>query len=219
MLEWSALILLVPLILVPLVLLFGFAGCHLLFKIDPVEETLPETTFQTVLDGETDQRNRTIVQRLEPASLSRSGSRVTITIQRPAAGMLRLMNLFISRASNITDPSRDPYDSADDQTPVLSAELLLAADPNSPTVELPEIDYTFDHTQPLLIAFDIGVEGDLASTAAAVPAFQATAYIGPPPPLPQQPVHEASFSDPDADRQSGYTDRPRIVLIQRIAVR
>jgi hypothetical protein len=219
MFEWFALVLVVPLILVPLVLFFGFAGCNQFWGLEETHPA-PETTFQTELGADVDHRNRCIVQRIEgaPGGLIKGGSKVTITVQRPSTGQLRLLNLFISRASSHLDPSRDPYDSADDQTPVLSGELLLAADPASPTVELPLINYTLDPTQPLLIAFDIGAEGDLAASTNQVPPFQATAYIGPPPPLPQQPVHEASLSDPDGDRQAGYGDRPRIFLIQRITV-
>lgn len=214
--EWFALVLLVPLILLPIVLLFGFVGCNAILGLDPTE-VAAQTTFQAVLDEDTDHRNRCIVQRIN--LLSASGSRVTITIRRPAMGMLRLRNLFISRASNVADPSRDPYDSAADLTNVLTAELLLPADPDSPSVELPEINYSLDKAQPLLIAFDIGAEGAIPRTAMTVPNPQASAYLGPPPPLPQQPVHEASFADPDADRQSGYIQQPRIYLIERIMVR
>jgi hypothetical protein len=128
------------------------------------------------------------------------------------------MNLFISRASDVTDPTRDPYDSASDLTPVLSAEMLLAPDATNPAVELPEINYNLDQTQALLIAFDIGLEGVVPETQ-AVPATEAVAYIGPPPPTGQPPIFEASFSDPDADRQPGYATSAHIFLVQRIAVR
>jgi hypothetical protein len=134
-------------------------------------------------------------------------------------GTLRLLNLFISRASNVADPSRDPYDSAADLTAVLTTELLLPADPANPTMELPEIEYTLDDAQALLIVFDIGADGAIPRTSMAVPTSEASAYVGPPPPLPQQPVHEASLADPDGDRQSGYNQVARIYLIERIAVR
>ena len=216
--EWCALVLLVPLILLPIILLFGFTGCNQILGLDPTQ-VAAKTSFEAVLSLDEDHRNRCVVQRIEPSRLSASGSKVTITIRRPAAGMLVLRNLFISGASNAADPNRDPYDSAADSTPVLTAEMLLAADPASPTVELPEIDYTLDEAKPLLIAFDIGAQGAIPRTAMAVPTSDASAYIGPPPPLPQQPVYEAALADPDGDRQSGYNQQTRIYLIERIAVR
>lgn len=220
MIEWSALILLVPLILVPLVLLFGFSGCHLVFGVDPVGKGPFQTLFQTPspLVDELSVRNRCIVLRLEPevlAALTTSVSDVKITIRRPPSGVLHLLNLFISQAANFSDSNRDPHDSATDQTPVLSGDMYLVPDPNSPTVELPEVSYALDNTQPLLIAFDVGAEGALPSTADPIPDFLATTYIGPAPPAPDQPVHEAAI----LDRQSDYIPRPRIVLVESIAVR
>ena len=40
MLEWMTLVLLVPLVIVPIVLLFGFAGCQLVFQADTVMQML-----------------------------------------------------------------------------------------------------------------------------------------------------------------------------------
>jgi hypothetical protein len=218
MLEWLALILLVPVVLVPIVLLFGFAGCNQVLGLDP---TVPaaQTSFQAVLGADHDHRNRTLVQRIEPVRLIKGGSKVTITIQRPATGMLRLMNLFLSRASNTSDPTRDPYDSASDLTPVLDSEILVLPDASNPLVELDEIEYALDNLQPLLIAFDVGPEGHIPRTDTSV-GSDASAFLGPtPPPAPEPPVYEAAFADPDADRQSGYTRQTHIYLITRIAVR
>ena len=216
--EWFVLILPVPLILLLIVVLFGFTGCNQVFGLTPTEQA-PTTSFEAVLSLDENHRNRCVVQRIEPSRLTASGSKVTITIRRPAAGTLQLLNLYISRASNVADPSRDPYDSAADLTAVFTTEQVLPADPASPTVELPEVNYSLDADQPLLIAFDIGAEGAIPRAAMAVPNSEASAYIGPPPPLPQQPIYEASLADPDGDRQSGYNQVTRIYLIERIVVR
>jgi hypothetical protein len=217
MLEWVALIVLAAVVLVPMLLLLGFAGCNQIYGLDPTVPA-PQTTFQTELGQDVVQRNRTVVQRIEPSRLTAGGSKVTITVQRPATGMLRLLNLFVSRASNVADPNRDPYDSANDLAAVLSTELLLQPDATDPVVELPEFNYALDNTQPLLIAFDIGPEGSVPRTDATIAPFEASAYLGPQP-APQQVIHEASLADPDGDRQTGYAMQERIYLVKRIAVR
>jgi hypothetical protein len=212
MIEWLALILLIPLILVPIVLLFGFAGCDIVLGLEPPAF---ENTFETTpLDEERPQANRCLVQRIEEVELSADGSGVVITVRRPPSGMLLLNSLFISRAADHTDPSADPYDSAEDLTPVLSEPLQLAPDPDKLLVELPQTDYVLDSTQPLLLAFDIGADGTVPCSGPNVPEERAKAYHGPPPPPPPGlPIHEAEI----ADRQSGYNSERRIYLVQRIA--
>jgi hypothetical protein len=212
MIEWLALILLIPLILVPIVLLFGFAGCDVVLGLEP--PAFRKTFEWTPLDEEQQRPNRCLVQRIEEFELKADGSEVRITVQRPMNGMLLLNSLFISRAADHTDPSADPYDSAEDLTPVLSEPLQLAPDPAKPLVELPQIDYDLDSTQPLLLAFDIGADGTVPRSGPPnVPAERAEAYLGPtPPPPPGLPIHEAGI----ADRQSGYNSVNRIYLVQRI---
>jgi hypothetical protein len=211
MIEWLALILLIPLILVPIVLLFGFAGCNEVFGLEPT--ILVVNTFETTLGEERSRANQCIVQRIEQVRLTANGTGVRITVQRPTSGMLLLNSMFISRAADHTDPSADPYDSAEDLTPVLSEPLQLAPDPDKPLMQLPEIDYDLDSTQPLLLAFDIGADGTLPRSDQNVPEADATAYLGPLPPDPQgPPIHEAGI----ADRRSGYVSERRIYLVPRI---
>jgi hypothetical protein len=219
MIEWLALILLIPLILVPIVLLFGFAGCDVVLGLEP--PAFRKTFEWTPLDEEQQRPNRCIVQRIEEFELAADGFEVQITVQRPMNGMLLLNSLYISRAADHTDPSRDPYDPAEDLTAVVSESepLQLAPDPAKPLVELPQIDYDLDSTQPLLLAFDIGADGSGAGGSVPrsglpnVPAERAEAYLGPtPPPPPGLPIHEAG----KADRQSGYNPVNRIYLVQRI---
>jgi hypothetical protein len=219
MIEWLALILLIPLILVPIVLLFGFAGCDIVLGL---EKPVLRKAFETEeLDIEQQRANQCIVQRIEKLELRVNGSEVLIMIRRPTSGMLELKNMFISQAADPdnTDPNVDPYDSVEEDltqvklTPVLSEPLKLGPDPDKPLVELPQIVYKLDNTQPLLLAFDIGADGTVPCSAPTVSAERATAYRGPPPPSPPAPpIHEAAM----ADRQSGYTVAERIYLVQRI---
>jgi hypothetical protein len=212
MIEWLALILLIPLILVPIVLLFGFAGCDIILGLEPPAF---EKTFEwTPLDEVRQRANRCLVQRIEDFELREDGSVILITVRRPTGGMLLLNNLYISRAADHTDPSADPYDSAEDLMPVLSEPLQLAPDPDKPLVELPQIDYDLDSTQPLLLAFDIGADGTVPCSGPPAPEEErAKAYVGPPPPPPPGlPIHEAGI----ADRQAEYISERRVYLVQQI---
>jgi hypothetical protein len=212
MIEWLALILLIPLILVPIVLLFGFAGCNTIFGLEPTISVVP--TFEATLGQAQQRANRCIVQRIEQVRLTVDGSGVQIVVQRPPiGGMLLINSLYISRAANVTDMSANEWDSdAEDLTQVLTEPLPLAPDPDKPLVELPAPDYVLDSTQPLLLAFDIGADGTVPRSP-NVPGSDAKAYLGPPPPPPPgAPIHEAGMSD----RQSGYDSESRIYLVQRI---
>jgi hypothetical protein len=211
MIEWLALILLVPAILFPIVLLFGFAGCNQIYGLDPVRAR--ENAFETTLGQDRGRANRCIVQRIEAARLTANGSAVQITVQRPESGILHINSLFVSQAANDTDPAADPYDSAADLTPMPGMPLVLTPDPAQPLVELPEFAYDLDSDRALLIAFDVGEEGRVPRTDATLPDFEATAFLGPlPPPPPGVPVHEASLPN----RQPGYESEARVYLVQRI---
>lgn len=88
MTEWVVLALLVPLILIPVVLMFAFAGCSLLF-----DEVLSAPAFQAVFDRDVDRRNRTVIIRIEPTRLLRGGTHVTLSIGRPVTGPLLITAL------------------------------------------------------------------------------------------------------------------------------
>lgn len=202
MLEWLTLALLVPLILVPLVLLYGFAGCDLVF---PLRDS-PQITksFEATLTEDRNRANRCIVQRIEPVRLSRSGSQVRIVIQRPSTGDLIIVRMYISQAA---DTGGNPYDSAADLTPIVETPLAVTADAANGLLELDVVPYAFDHTRPVLIAFDVGGSGTIPRGASL--ATEANAFIGPAmDPL----LHEAAT----LDRQPGYQSESRIYLIQRI---
>ena len=201
MIEWLAMALLVPLILVPLVLLYGFAGCDLIFPL--VGPSEPSKTFEVTFTEVRDQPNRTIVQRIEPVRLSRGGSNVRIVIQRPTTGDLIVSRMFISQPA---DAGGDPYDSAADLTAIFEDPIALMADPANGLLELDVVPYAFDHTLPILIAFDVGDAGSLPR-GDAVPS-EARAFLG----------HLALNEAATQDRLSGYQSEDGVYLIQRIDV-
>jgi hypothetical protein len=211
--EWVVLILVIPAVVVPFVLLFGFAGCDLVFKLEPVEPPPPvfQTAFLIPLGGEDGRDNRCIVQRIEPDILLASGPRVRITLQRPKDGPVVIESLYISQAAGETDPNADPYDSAADLTAVVQggAPITLLPDAVEPTFRLPVVEYAFDHTKALLIAFDIGADGRVPHTTVPTGMF-ARAFVGP---LENPPLHEASLAN---RRSTGYTVESRVYFVKEI---
>lgn len=203
MLEWLALLLFLPTVIVAVVLLFGFAGCSLLLSDDEPEF---ERAFETSLDGDRQRRNRTIIQRIEAVRLFRSGTSVRITLQRPPADDLIIQRLAISQVAE----TGDPYDAAGDLTEVLAEPLLVTSDPEGGLLELDPVDYALDADKPLLLAFDIGDLGrvtDLSNVAAS----DAAAFVNQ---LQNPPIHEAVVPD----RQPGYDVEDRIYLVRRLDV-
>jgi hypothetical protein len=197
--EWMVLILLIPAILFPIVLLFGFAGCTLLFD-------LPEPfvkAFEVILVEERGHANECIVQRIEPVRLSRSGSEVRIVLQRPASDHLVLNGVFISPAA----ATGNAYDSAGAPKQVPAEyPLLVPMDAENGPFELPAVKYAFEEDQPVLIAFDIDSPGRVRRSE-SISTLEAEAFFG--------PAGEAA----EAIRSAGYTARNRIYLVQRIEVR
>ena len=194
--EWLTLLFLVPAIVVPVVLLTGFAGC---FIKPPRPEPPPfEQTFAATFTDTDALRGRCLVQRIESVRLFNSGSQVQITLQAFAESVV-IDRILISQPA----ASGDPYDSADDLTDVTTAVTLVQ--PNS-SLTLPAIDYNLDRTQPLLIALDISTSSGVLPFLPGVPATDAVAFFN-------QGAEAAT-----KDRTTAYTSRPRIYLIQRIDV-
>lgn len=204
MLEWIVLILLIPAVLVPVVLLYGFSGCDLVFKLEGRVDF--EKAFEVDLPNESQRPNRTVIVRVEPIRLFDSGPIVRITIQRPKNNNLVINAMYISQVAD----TGDPYDAASDLTPVLAEPLVVTADPAGGTLVLDQVDYNLDASKPLLIAFDLGADGNMPNKG-SVPATEMRTFVGPN----QNPViHEAAL----ADRQSGYLEEQRIHLIKLIEV-
>ena len=114
--------------------------------------------FSTAFTGTltTDQPNGEgicLVQRLSASLLGGAGgqvrSQVRLTLRGSTAGSLMLNNVFISRP----DPTAgaDLYDADTDLTPVATAITIAAG----ASVTLPPVNYAFDPSQDLLVAFDI----------------------------------------------------------------
>jgi hypothetical protein len=193
--EWLTLLLLVPAIVVPVMLLAGFAGCDLVF---PLDAPTFEQTFAAALTDLDALRGRCLVQRIEAVRLSNSGSRVQITLQALAESVV-IDRILISQPA----ASGDPYDSADDLTDVTTAVTLVQ--PNS-SLTLPAVDYNLDRTKPLLIAMDISNSSGALPFLQGVPATDAVAFFN------------LGAEAATKDRSPGYTSRPRIYLVERIDV-
>jgi hypothetical protein len=199
--EWLILLVIIPAIVVPVVLLLGFAGCDLVFQLNPrPPEPVFEPAFTATLTNDQDQTGQTIVQRIEPARLFKGGSQVQITLRSATNGNLVIDKMFISQPVDLG--VGDPYDSKDDLTEVITEPVLVL---QNAAKTLPAINYTLDHTKPLLIIFDVGSPGAVIF-APNVPGTEATAFIG--------PGGEAAI----ADRQPAYVVRPRIYLVERLDV-
>jgi hypothetical protein len=279
MIEWLVLVLLVPAVLVPFVLVFGFSGCSLLFKpklakpsnlsafgagddrirlewthpgdgvtfevtrvpdggatqttistpdtsllddgleegttyfyrvvavsgsskSDPTDEVSASTfrkAFEEALPSNRTRTDECIVLRIEAIRLFGGGSPVQITLQRPDG------NLVIN-AMSISRPATDgnPYDSAEDPVPVLSAPLTLAPDPSEPEVRLPLVDFELNQEEDLLVAFDIG---DPGRTSRSDSTSRVEAFRG--------PAGEALV----AKRSDGYeADGENVYLVAKIHV-
>jgi hypothetical protein len=193
MAEWLILLLLVPAIVVPVVLLIGFAGCDRVFGFETLHP--PETTFD-----ETDAFSRdasgwegfTLVQRIEPAGLtptSRTFLQVTITLFAATMSDASIDRIFISGPASTKDwdPGNDLTQVPLPNTPfVVSAGTSVTLDRVSYQVRPPSSDGT-DPGRALLIAVDFSVPSTASGVRAAdqVPPDKAVAwwfqYFRPPP--------------------------------------
>jgi hypothetical protein len=198
--QWLALLLLIPAIVVPVVLLFGFAGCDLVFGLHEIEPPELEPGFTAALTNNSGQANQTIVQRIEPPRLFKSGGEVQITVRSSDNSDLVIQKLLISKVA----PGGDPYDSAGDLTEVVTAPIVV---PQNTSMPLEKITYALDHTQPLLVIFDIGMPGGTRFETNVNPA-EGIAFVG--------PDGEAALMD----RQSppAYQSFSRIFIVEKIDV-
>lgn len=197
MTEWFALILLIPVVLVPLVLLFGFAGC----TVGEEARLVRLKVFEKPLAEDFDPPARCVVQRIEPARLFNSGTVVRIILQRPTNADLVLNGLYISHAA--TEGNR--YNSAQDPTEVLSEPLVVPKDPGNGLLEVPAVYFPLDKTKTVLLAFDIASSGSVRRSGPVL-SEDAAAFFS--------PLPEASARI----RSAGYGSHDRIYLVQRIEV-
>lgn len=163
----------------------------------------PPTTLTT---DETRLEGFCVVQRLRASLLTANliGTQVQITLRGSTTADLILDNVAISQVGT----TGDPYDAAPDLKPVATAVTI----PANTSVTLPPVNYTFDPTQDLLIAFDIN------STSGGNPRFGALTGAdsfgnGPP----GGPVTAEALVQ---NRTTGYSDvrANNLYLIEKIEV-
>jgi len=194
MAEWLMLLLLVPAIVVPVVLLVGFAGCDRLFGLQPVHPSGFETTFDATFafsQNSSDWEGYTLVQRIEPGGLTAIDG--TFAKVRLTLFASTLNNASIDRIVISGPASTKEWDSDTDLTEVplpntpfpvpAGGSVTLDADY---AVRLPSSDGT-DPGRALLIAIDFSLPPTPSAVRAAdqVPPDKAVAwwfrYYRPPP--------------------------------------
>ena len=144
-----------------------------------IGSTLPFTTaFAWTADEEARSGDDTLdgvclVQRIEPARLSGSGTQVKLTLRAGQVGSAVIARVYISQA----DPAAqsDPFDSDTDPT-VVTVDVFTIAINRS--LALPPVHFNFDAARPLLVAVDF-IAGAPASVAvvANIASTEVSAYI------------------------------------------
>jgi hypothetical protein len=158
MAEWLLLLLLVPAIVVPVVLLVGFAGCVFEHGTSPFETTFSATGAFTG-DG-SGWEGYTLVQRIEPAGLNPATGpfvQVKITLFASTVMDASIDRIFISGPASTKDWDSDTDLTEVSSTPfVVSAGTSVTLGPVNYTVHPPSID-GIDPGRALLIAVDFSV--------------------------------------------------------------
>jgi hypothetical protein len=170
--------------------------------------TLSFTTFDetSLLQEEAGWEGHCLVQRIEAARLSTSGTLVCLTLHASSVGA-SINRIYISQP----DPAGDLYDSRGDLTMVFEGLTPLVLSPNE-VVPLPAVTYPLDAEKPLLVAVDFNALVPSGIMYKEVPPEDAIAYY-------KQAPDEA----PKTDR-TGYTRWPAdmmkggIYLIEKIEV-
>jgi hypothetical protein len=155
------------------------------------------------------------VQRIEAVRLSRSGTRVKLTLRASSVSKAYIDRIYISRPN----PTGDPYDSAADLTLVSIANawppgsLIIAAGTD---MTIPENVYNLDEGQPLLVAVDFSaVPPSGIRCTKAVPTEQACAYYKK---RPTDPSGTTLLSEAANANRIGFTQYPGIYLIEKIEI-
>jgi hypothetical protein len=146
--EWVVLALLVPAIVVPVVLLWGFSGCSLLFK-PPSPSTKVFEAELTPGSPEFEPQRRCVVLRIEKPL--RGGDTLGLTLRGSPVNRLRVERVTVSPAAGAPG---DPYDSGGSDPPPVAESLWL---PKDGTLVLEDIAFVIDPDRPLLVAFDLGL--------------------------------------------------------------
>jgi hypothetical protein len=172
----------------------------------------PNVLGTTLLTADEQARSRdapglqafSIVQRIETARLSTSGTRVRLTLRAASLGNASIERIYISRPDPA--PGKDLYDSDSDLTLVSSAVIVPAN--NSLTVPaMGSIHYPLDAEQPLLIAIDFSATLPSAiKVVDNVLGSEASVYY-------KAPAAEAANPD-----RTGFTPVDRMFIVEKIEV-
>jgi hypothetical protein len=204
MMEWLILCLLVPAVVVPVVLLWGFVGCNPILGLDPT--SLVETTFE--LDSENNfdsplagnlsaQEGSCFVVRIPQFLLSIGGPQVLITVRGSTEADLQIDRVYLSQAADSIDTSKNPFDSLEaDLTPVVDDGVGVLV-PRGEAVRLNLVQYHLDPDKDLLIAFDISASPSLGNLRYVQFAGVATplAYFKLRPSPQDLPIQQAAVAD------------------------
>jgi hypothetical protein len=178
---------------------------------DPVTgTTLPlEPTFtQTLTSDGINWQGFTLVQRIEPNRLFRSGTQVLLTLHASSTREALLDRIYISKH----DPAAaDPYQPDTDLTALYdnpnSPQTVPKNTPQTSPLVVGPVNYNLDHTQALLIAFEFHASPESDIAFADVATADASAYY-------IQASEAASHP-----RSTGYTPvAGRVYLVERIEV-
>ena len=170
--------------------------------------TLPfETSFAWTAEEQARSRDApgfqafSIVQRIEAITLTKSGTRVRLTLRAASVGNASIASIYISKPDPA--PGKDPYDSDSDLTLVSSAVVV----PANNSLPLPAIRYQLDAEQPLLVAIDFSAALPSAiKVVDNVLGTEASIYY-------KAPAAEAANPD-----RTGFTIINKMLIVEKIEV-
>jgi hypothetical protein len=190
--EWIILVVLVPAVIVPVVLLFGFAGCAQLAGIEEITIVPAPGTPQTagrrggadspalsnslknpMLAVAVQLTDSCLVQRFPNQGWGSHLGKIVVTVRSKTD--LTITRAFVSSAATVPYPDSpvlEPWDSASDNTAITTTAFPLKADvPRA----LPETTYYLSDTDDLLVAFDVSTGTGLRLTK--IPSQLHRSYI------------------------------------------
>jgi hypothetical protein len=152
-----------------------------------------------------------LVQRFSGASatsrLLLTGTSVKITLRGSTVDDLQIDRIYISRA----DPTGKPQDSDPNDITLVASNVLVPANTPVTAAMAPLVStYTLDHTQDLIIAFDIGTPGN-ARFGALMPPSGATSFA-------KASTMEAAVATRSPPPLPDYGSAPALYLIEKIEV-
>jgi len=135
------------------------------FSPAPPAPPLPGTTLsleptftQTLTSDGINWQGYTLVQRIEPNRLFRSGTQVLITLHASSMREALVDKIYISKVDPMAPPNQFWQPDAADLTAVYdnpnSPAVVPKNTPQTPPLVVGPVNYNLDRTQPLLIAFE-----------------------------------------------------------------